>query len=521
MPSHYDGNTLINCRHHDYSIKQKEWKAIEKALESGPNWTEFKLKRFSGECIEDFEARTEAASNVLKVSTPLQSMENLARGSKSQARITGASERVAKIVEEDFDNNGNSWFNWVVDKALRNVPAYGIYYIFASSPANLSKITLDQEKDNNPFVFGRKPLDILNFRYENGDTRTQGQFSDILFLTSEMVLNSETQYDDHVSVAVRITREDYFIFAVNKCRAYNIDGVATDFSKGDLIRTFPNEIGIVPCRAVDIGESLVKEIVNLSAQAMNVQSAAYIGTVDSNFNQRWTAGEQLPDKYKSGEESTLSFNDTSSTFNITEAPSGSIDNSIKTIDHIQKIVDVIMQNQYQNLAAKGGNAPSGEALTEMNASQAQAVGYNMDKIGDAIEDIVAWLHLLAGEEIPTTKVIEDEDGNKTTVPSELRVVTPDTYESTTRVDAMEQSLNAQDIIATSEKGLRIQLLEKWSPITPAEDLEAVVEAEFLNTWPTIKAGNILTLASAENLGSEDLNGGNTIQPEGESGTDGN
>ena len=112
-----------------------------------------------------------------------------------------------------------------------------------------------------------------------------------------MVTNSETLYDDQVSIAVRMTREATFVIAVDTCKAYNIEGLVGDFVKGDVIRMIPNRVGIVTCRSVDIGESLVKELVNLSAQAMNVQSGSYVSTVDANFNQKWTAGEGLPEDF--------------------------------------------------------------------------------------------------------------------------------------------------------------------------------------------------------------------------------
>ena len=477
---------MLDSRHYDHVINVTEWEAIEKALESGPKWVKFKLKRFDGECTTDFNAREDAASNVLKVATPLQAMQNLARGSKDQARVEGASPRVQGIVDNDFDNNGNSWFNWTVDKALRNTPAYGKFYIFASSPSNVSEIMLSDEKDNNPFVFGRNPLQVLNYRYENGDTQTQGQYSDILFLTSEVVTNSETLYDDQVSIAVRMTREATFVIAVDTCKAYNIEGLVGDFVKGDVIRMIPNKVGIVTCRSVDIGESIIKELVNLSAQAMNVQSASYISTVDANFNQKWTAGEGLPEKFVSGEMSVIEFNQPESSYNVTDAPSGTIENSIKAIDHIQGLVDTIMQNQYQNLAKKGGNAPSGEALTEMNSSQAQAVGYQMDMIGDALGDIVAWLHLLGGEAIP----------------EDLNVIMPSTYESTTQADNMALSLDAQDLTAHSEKALEVKLTAKWSPITPPEDLEEVVKGEMEAEKKLMEADNML--AGADNIVSKEL-----------------
>jgi len=486
----WNGCNVLDSRHYDHVINVKEWEAIEKALESGPKWVDFKLKRFDGECTTDFEARVDAASNVLKVATPLQAMQNLARGSKDQARVEGASDRVQGIVDGDFDNNGNSWFNWTVDKALRNTPAYGKFYIFASSPSNVSEIMLSDEKDNNPFVFGRNPLQVLNYRYENGDTRTQGQYSDILFLTSEVVVNGETLYEDQVNIAVRMTREATFVIAVDTCKAYTIDGLIGDFSKGDVIRMIPNEAKIVTCRSVDIGESIIKELVNLSAQAMNVQSASYISTVDANFNQKWTAGEGLPESFTSGEMSVIQFNKPESSYNVTDAPSGTIDNSIKAIDHIQNLVDTIMQNQYQNLAKKGGNAPSGEALTEMNSSQAQAVGYQMDMIGDALGDIVAWLHLLGGEAIP----------------EDLKVIMPSTYESTTQADNMALSLDAQELTAHSEKALEVKLTAKWSPITPSEDLEEVVKAEMAAEMPLLEANNVLTLASADSIDSPEGDG---------------
>jgi len=498
----WDGNKILDCRYDDYRIKHDEWKAIELALESGEKWVDFKLKRFDGECTPDFEARKDAASNVLKVSTALQSMQNLARGSMDQARIEGASDRVADIVENDWDNNGNSWKNWVVDQALLNVPAFGKYWMFASSPANNSPIMLSEEKDNNPFVFGRRPLQVLNYTYENGDTLTQGQYSDVLVLTSEVVTNRETMFRDTVNIAVRFTREWTFVLAVGDCKAYNQTGGIQGFSRGDVIRMYPNKSRIVTARSIDIGESLVKEVVNLSAQAMNVQSAAYIGTVDANFSQRWTAGEEIPKEYTAGEKTIIAFKSENASYNIAEAPGGTIENSIKALDHIQGIVDIIMQNNYQNLAKKGGNAPSGEALTEMNASQAQAVGYLMDMIGDALSDIVAWLHVLGGEEVP----------------KDLKVIMPSTYESTSQADNMTLSLDAQDLTVHSEKALEVKLNAKWSPITPSEDLEEVVKAEMAAALPLMKANNILTLASADNSDlSDDGSAGDGVNQAGAEG----
>ena len=477
----YDTNAVLDCRHQSLINNIKEWENIKKSLAGGIDWIEHSLKRFDCESIANFELRKLQAINKIPVSTPIQALINLARGSKTQMRIKGASDRVDKICNNDFDNNGNSWTTFAMEKVLKNVIAYGKYFIFASSPQTLSLITLADEIIFNPLALGSNPLQVVNYRYTNGDTKINGQFEDILFLTTEIVLDTTTKYDVEVDIAVRMTREEITVIAVDDCTAYNINGLPNDYSRGDIIRTVPNSIGLVPVRCVDIDGSLVKELVNLSSQAMNIQSGAYLGTLDSNYNQKWVAGGELPDEFTSGASTVIQFSDPATKFEITENPAGTIENSIKFNDDLQTTLDTIMQNQYQNLAKKGGNAPSGEALTQMASSQAQAVGYLMDSIADALTDVVTWLHALTGESIK----------------EDIAVVMPETYESTTKQDAVALSLDAQDISAMSKDGLRIKLIEKWQPITPPADLDDVVNAELVAEWAILQATQNIDAAKGD------------------------
>jgi hypothetical protein len=126
----------------------------------------------------------------------------------------------------------------------------------------------------------------------------------------------------------------------------------------------------------------------------------------------------------------------------------------------------------------------------------------MDMIGDALSDIVAWLHVLGGEEVP----------------KDLKVIMPSTYESTSQADNIELAIDSQDLEAHSEEALRIKITNIWSPITPSEDLEAVVEAEMAAALPLMKANNILTLASADNLDlSDDGSAGDGVNQAGAEG----
>lgn len=493
MPSHYDGSKVLDCRHSDWADKINDWELIERALGSGSKWTKEALDRFDCESDGSFALRTKRALDAISVNTPLESMQGVARGSFDQARIENASDRVTKICNEDFDGQGMHWYNWAIDHALLNTPAYGEFWIAASSPSNLSKITLAEEKDNEPFVFGRKPLQILNFTYENGNTKENGQFKDILFITSEMSLNEETGFNFSIATAVRMTRTETTIFATTDCRAFNIDGVLADFSKGNPIRSMPTPGGIVPFRRVDIGGSIIFPVVQASAQAMNIWTGCYISTFDEGYNQKWTAGEQLPDDFTTGSTSVIQFTNADSKFNITDAPKGAIENAIKFLDHEQRIVDIKMQNNYRNLATKGG-PPSGDALVQMNSSQAQAVGYQMGMIGDALQDVIGWMHILTGEAIP----------------EDLNVIMPSSYEATTQKDAVENTLDMQDVEALSEEGLKVKITNKWKSITPPEELEEVVKAELAAELIRLNATTIIDAASAASGDTLNQFGGDTI-----------
>ena len=422
------GDKVLNCDnyHYDYQIKIDEWTKIELALKGGDAWINAVVEKYECESDGKLKLRKDNAWDRISVVPPLQAFQNMARGSADQARVEGASERIEQILDEDFDNNGNNWFSWVVENVGLNTPAYGKYHLFASSPANIAPLTLQDEKDFHPFCFGRTPLQVLNWRYENGNTRDNGQYADILILTSEIVSNQETMFNDRVTVAVRFTREAIFVMAVDQCRAHKFDGTVGDFSRGDLIRAVENPIGLVPCRTVDIGESVIRGIINASAQSMNIQSSMYAGVFDGNFNQKVSINAKLPegDSLDLGTSTVLDLPENAD-FKIVEAPSGEVEVAKMFFDDTQNGVDVILQQQYANLAKQGGNAPSGEALTQMNSDRVQAVKVVMDLAGDALEDIIAWMHLLAGETVPTEKEVEDpETGEKRMAPSDLKVIMP-------------------------------------------------------------------------------------------------
>lgn len=483
------------CKHSEYIDKIEDWKRVRKALIGGTTWAKEALMQYECEDEKDFELRLKSAFNRIKISTALRALQGLARGSKSQARITGAEPRIQQIVDEDFDNNGSDWYSWCVDKLLIDLPAYGKVFIGAASPALLVAPKLTDAKDVSPFVFSRTPLQVINWIYENGDTRTKGQFSDILFSTSEMVLNDETGFEDSVEILIRITKKEYVVIATGPCKARTVNGDIGSFSEGDIIRQFENKIGLVPFRCVDIGESIVSDAVNLSLQAMNIQSGCFMGTFDSNYDHIWTAGEEYPEgDVKTGARNITCFTDPKSTLNITQNGTSTIVNSVAFNDDLQQALDVMMQNEMTNLAKKGGSAPSGEALTQMNSSQAQAVGYLMDNIGNAILDIVAYQHLLAG--------LKD--------PADLKVKMPDTYESTTKSDAMTLTLDAQDIVVYSEEGLRAKLNEKWAPIVAPDLLEELVEAELKVELEILKSTQILDAAGVASGDTINQSSGDTI-----------
>jgi len=507
IPEAYRNPDLLTCYSHHYTDKLKEWKAIEIAIGDGIEWVEKALKKYECETAGSFTFREDSAYNRLTIDSAIEALKNTARSSSDQARVVGASDRIQEVLNQDFDNNGNSWFSWVVDQALYNTAAYGQYFIFASTPAATSEITIAQEKDFNPFCFGRKPLQVLNYTFENGDTRTQGQFSDVTFITSEMVLNTKTMYEQHIGIVVRMTREFIIFFASDeKCSAYDGAGVYKDFSKGDVIRVLPNELGKVPCRMIDIEKSLIYPAVNASKQSMNIQSGMFMGTFDSNFSQKWVSGQDAPQdgELDVGDDVVLWFKDPTAKYNVTPNPPNQIDNAIKLIENNQDFYDNLMQQEYNNLAKRGTQVPSGEALKEINAPQEQATKYLIDQAGDALSDIVAWMHELAGEAIP----------------DDLQVIMPKSYEASDESQSIDNAADLDAIEANTAEGIEILQRQKWEQFTDGEELEKVVAAETAAILGRTQLLNDMDAAGAEstfnNGESEEEPGREPVnQPEGE------
>ena len=355
----------------------------------------------------------------------------------------------------------------------------------------------DQEKDFQPFVFGRQPLKVINWRYENGDTRTQGQFSDILFLPSELVLDENTGYDYNVAIAVRMTREYIIVMATEDCRTIDYTGVYRDFTKGEVIRVEENPLKKVPCRRVDLGKSLVVDAVPASAQALNIQTASFVGTFDANFSQKWVSGAHAPeDGMDVWDKPVIYFTQPDAKYNVTPNPPNQINNAKEFISDLQDFYDNLMQQEYNNMAKKGQQVPSGEALKEINAPKHAATKYILDQIADALSDIIAWMHELAGEAMP-----------------DVQVVMPETFDMPDDNERIANALDAQDISYTTKDGAKIAIRKKWEQLTSGPELEQVVQAELAAELPKMQAMNDMDAAGAgSNFDvdeSGDLSGGDT------------
>lgn len=465
---------LLSCYHVDYGIQKDEWEKIRLAYHGGDPWVAGSLQKYECESAGSFTFRTNNAVNHIAIKTPIESMQNIARGSKAQARVENAHPRVQAALDNDFDNNGNSWFTWLVDEGMSNLPVYGKFFIFASTPAQVSQLTKEDEKDFAPYAFGRNPLQVINWRYENGNTLENGQFSDILFLTTEMVLDQNTRYETQIEIAIRITKEFVIVMAVDNCRAVSgLDGnglfIYDDFEAGEVIRVSENPHGKVMCRCVDIGRSIVVDGVNISRQAMNIQTASFTSTFDGNFTQKWVSGSNAPgdgDDNELGENNIMYFTDAATKYNATPNPTNTVDNAVAFITDLQNSFDNKMQNSYNNLAKQGSQVPSGEALKEINAPQNQAVGYEMDQFGDAMIDIVSWMHELIS--VP--------------IPDNLIVIMPDSYESTTEQDRITTALDVQDLTAVTLEGMEIIETKKWELLAPADQVEEISKAEADARW---------------------------------------
>jgi len=482
---------LLSCYHVDYTIQKEEWEKIRLAYHGGDEWIKASLQPYECESDGSFKFRTDNAVNHIAIKTPIESMQAIARGSKSQARVENAHPRVQAALDNDFDNNGNSWFTWTVDEGMSNLPVYGKFFIFASTPAQVSELNKENQKDFDPYAFGRNPLQVINYRYENGNTRKNGQFSDILFLTTEMVLDEKTRYENQIEIAIRLTKEFVIVMAVNECRAVsgrNQDGlIYDDFEAGEVIRITENPHKKVMCRCVNIGRSIVVDGVNISKQAMNIQTASFSSTFDGNFTQKWISGANAPTEEEEnavGENSIMYFAKPETKYNATPNPKNTVDNAIAFVDDLQNSFDTKMQNSYNNLAKKGSQVPSGEALKEINAPQNQAVGYEMDQFGDALLDIVAWMHELIGVAIPEN----------------LAVIMPDSYESTTEQDRITTALDVQDLTAETLEGIEIIETKKWELLAPADQVEDISKKEAAIRWQRVTLGAEMDSANVPGSG---------------------
>jgi len=373
--------TLIRKYHPTYNALTDSWKEQDLAYFGGKPWTDFCINRHpleseaketSTKACTRYWSRLEYATNPILASAPIQKVQNSAQKSAKDAILKTSSEYINDILKNNADGEGLNWYTWLTSSPLAAEARNGLVYIGVDLPKTDKENVTIQDYTNGtvppPKFFHLRANQVVNWVETEGDIK-KGQFSAFMYF-SEMSKKNDQGFMDVVKVLVRWTNDEII--------TYNASTGAEEAARQ------VNSFGFVPFVRGDISEPLIKEVVQYSKVAVEINSLSIQNMRDGYFNIPQAIGFELP---TDGEGNAVTLN-SDRMVNIKD-PNGKIafaspetapeEETREQLKSLQEQADKSVQQVHSTFAGQIG---SGIALKEMSSDAASSVKYMMDILLD-------------------------------------------------------------------------------------------------------------------------------------------